>query len=268
MTAFDLTGRVAIVSGGSQGLGKGIALELGRAGADVVVVARLPEPVADRGQSRPHEPVEPVVAEIEAMGRRSLGVTADVRSADQVASMVQQAMDAFGQVDVLVNNAGGSWGEGFNVGNLLEITEHDLDETFRLNVMSAFLCSRTVAPIMKRQGRGSIVNVASVAGRTPSAGRGAYGLSKAAVINLTQTMAQEWAPEVRVNVLVPGSIYTPHRPTSSGSSAQPDEQPNIALGRLGLAEEYANAVLFLASDAGGYTTGAALEVHGGRKAPV
>jgi NAD(P)-dependent dehydrogenase (short-subunit alcohol dehydrogenase family) len=261
---FDLSNRTAIVTGASQGLGKGVALELARAGADVAVVARLPEPVTARGQSRPHEPVGPVVAEIEAMGRRALGITADVREANQVASMVQQTLDAFGRVDILVNNAGGSWGEGFNVGELLDITEEDLDETFRLNVMSMFLCCRAVAPVMKRQGKGAIVNVASVAGRTPARGRGSYGLSKAAVINLTQTMAQEWGPEVRVNVLVPGSIYSPHRPTSSGASAEPDRQPNIALGRMGLAEEFAGAVLFLASDAGGYTTGAALDVHGGR----
>src|SRR5207253_9375802 len=117
LTSFDLTDRVAIVSGGSQGLGKATALALARAGADVVIVARRPEAVT-AGRSRPHEPVDPVVEEVKGLGRRSLGVTADVRDEDQVQDMVTHVMDTFRRVDILVNVVGGSWGETFRAGPL------------------------------------------------------------------------------------------------------------------------------------------------------
>ncbi len=107
MASFDLTGRVALVTGGSQGLGKATVLALARAGADVAVVARRPEPVTV-GRSRPHEPVDPVVNEVRALGRRSLGITADVRDEEQVESLVPDVLDAFGRIDILVNVVGGS----------------------------------------------------------------------------------------------------------------------------------------------------------------
>ena len=269
MSSFDLSGRVAIVTGAAQGVGRGIALQMARAGADVVAVSRLPEPVRGRGRERPHAPIEPVVEEISEMGRRCIGVTADVRVADSVAAMVQQAMDAFGRVDILANNAGGSWGESFNVGPLLEITEEDLEETFRLNIKAAFLCSRAVVPIMKRQGRGAIVNIASVSGLGASPSYASYGACKAALINLTQTMAQEWGPEVRVNAIAPGSVDTPHRMrgggTREGQTALNQRQGNIALQRQGDAEEFGATAVYLASDGGGYTTGACITVDGGRQ---
>ena len=268
MTSFDLTDRVAIVTGAAQGLGRGIALQMARAGADVVAVARLPEPVRGRGRERPHAPIEPVVEEINEMGRRCIGVTADVRVADSVAAMVKQAMDAFGRIDILANNAGGSWGESFNVGPLLEITEEDLEETFRLNVKASFLCSRAVVPIMKQQGKGAIINIASVSGLGANPGYAAYGACKAALINLTQTMAQEWAPEIRVNAIAPGSVDTPHRMRGGGTQAGQDallqRLGNVALGRSGDPEEFGAAAVFLASDAGSYTTGTCITIDGGR----
>lgn len=262
MASFDLSRRIAIVTGGSQGLGKATALALARAGADVAVVARRPEPVTV-GRSRPHEPVDPVVEEVKRLGRRAIGVTADVREEDQVADMVTQVMSSFGRVDILVNVVGGSWGETFRSGKLLELTPHDVMEAYQVNVLTMFQCSTAVAPIMQRQGKGVIVNIASVAGRGASPGSAAYGAAKAAVINMSLTMAAEWAPEIRVNSIAIGGIETPHRPMWGG--AQPTEAPPSALGRLGTPEEHAGTVVWLASDYGGYITGTVIEAHGGRR---
>lgn len=264
MPDFDLSNRTAIVTGASQGLGRGIALELARAGADVAVVARLPEPVTARGQSRPHEPVEPVVAEVQALGRRALGITADVREADQVASMVQQTLETFGRVDILVNNAGGSYGQDFKRGPVLETTEHDLNETFRLNVNSVFLCSKAVAPIMLEQGSGAIINNASMGGLGPDRDFAAYTAAKAAVISLTGQMAMEWAPSVRVNAVAPGRIDTSRSRSRRDPETLARRLSHIAMGRMGAPEEVAGAVVYLASDAASWTTGITIELDGGR----
>jgi NAD(P)-dependent dehydrogenase (short-subunit alcohol dehydrogenase family) len=264
MASFDLTDRVAIVTGGSQGLGKATSLALARAGADVVVVARRPEAVT-AGRERPHEPVEPVVEEVKTLGRKALGITADVRDEDHVQRMVAQAMDAFGRIDILVNVVGGSWGETFRSGPLLELTGHDLEEVYRVNVLTMFLCSTAVVPIMKRQGKGVIVNIASAAGRGPSPGQAAYGAAKAAVINMSMSMATEWGPEVRVNSIAVGGIETPHRPRWADAADQAEAAaPQSALRRLGTPEEHAGTVVWLASDYGGYITGAVIDANGGR----
>jgi NAD(P)-dependent dehydrogenase (short-subunit alcohol dehydrogenase family) len=264
MSAFDLTGSVAVVTGGGQGLGKAMALALAEAGADIAIVARRPEAVSGRGASRPHEPAEPALEEIKLLGRRCLAVTADLREPDQVDRMVQEVLAAFGRIDILVNNAGGSWGETFQTGPLLEVTAQDLDETFRLNVKNVFLCSKAVALVMKEQGKGSIINISSSAGRHSIAGRGLYGAAKAAVIHLTQTMALEWGPEVRVNAVVPGSVANLHRSLAPGTEQQINQQiGNIALGRLGMPEEFAGTVVYLASDASSFTSGAIIDINGG-----
>jgi 7-alpha-hydroxysteroid dehydrogenase len=263
LTSFDLTNRVAIVTGGSQGLGKATALALARAGADVVVVARRPEEVTV-GRSRPHEPVDPVAEEVTRLGRQALGITADVRDEDQVNAMVAQAMDNFGRIDILVNVVGGSWGETFRSGPLLELTPHDLLEVYRLNVVTMFMCSSAVVPIMRRQGKGVIVNIASASGRGPSPGQAAYGAAKAAVVNMSMSMAAEWAPEVRVNSIAIGGIETPHRPMWGGAQVGQGLAATSALRRLGTPEEHAGTVVWLASDYAGYITGAVIDAHGGR----
>jgi len=161
---------------------------------------------------------------------------------------------------------GGSWGETFRSGPLLELTAHDLMEAYRVNVLTMFLCSTAIVPIMKRQGKGVIVNIASVAGRGPSPGQAAYGAAKAAVINMSMSMAMEWAPEVRVNAIAVGGIETPHRPMwldASERAEAPAARP--ALGRLGTPEEHAGTVVWLASDFAGYITGAVIDAHGGRQ---
>ena len=171
MPSFDMTDRVAIVTGGSQGFGKAIALALAHQGANVVVAAREPEQVTV-GRERPHAPVYPVVDEIRAIGSRALGVTADVRNQDELDAMVAQTMDEFGRIDALVNVVGGSWGETFRSGPLMELEPHDFIECYRVNVLTAFMCSKAVQPIMKAQGKGAIVNIASGAGRQSRHGAG------------------------------------------------------------------------------------------------
>lgn len=261
MPSFELTDRVAIVTGGSQGFGKAIALALGQQGANVAVVAREPEQVTV-GRERPHAPVNPVVDELKAIGSRAIGITADVRDQEQVDSMVAQTMAEFGRVDILVNVVGGSWGETFRSGPLMELDPHDFIECYRLNVLTAFMSSKAVQPIMKAQGKGAIVNIASGAGVSPGTGQGAYGAAKAAVINVSKSMASEWAPEIRVNSIALGGIETPHRPMWVESVQQTVTSRN-ALGRLGTPDEHAGTVLWLVSDAAAFITGEAIAANGG-----
>lgn len=263
MPTFDLTDRVAIVTGGSQGFGKAIALGLARQGANVVVAAREPEDVTV-GRERPHAPVRPVVDELRALGSRALGVTADVREQAEVDDMTARTMDEFGRIDILVNVVGGSWGETFRSGPLMELEPHDFIECYRVNVLTAFMCAKAVQPVMKAQGKGAIVNVASQAGVNPGTGQAAYGAAKAGVINMSKSMAYEWAPEVRVNAIALGGIETPHRPMWHESVRSATTSRN-AMGRLGTPDEHAGTVLWLVSDLGGYITGAAIEADGGRR---
>lgn len=265
MDSMDLSGRVAVVTGGSQGIGKAIALALADAGADIAIVARMPESV-DIGTERIHRPVEPVVAEIGERGRQSIGLLADVRDPDDMRVMAQQVRDHFGRIDILVNNAGATWGETFRMGPLIEMSAQDFDECLRLNLKSFFHSSIPVAEIMLNQGHGTILNMASGSGQGASPGNGLYGAAKAGVISLTLTMAQEWAPTIRVNAIAPGTIahsdraeVHPYAPPGSRGPA------NIPLGRTGDAQDIAGAALYLVSDAASYTTGAIIDINGGRR---
>ena len=264
MPRFNLTDRVAVITGASQGIGRAIALTLAEHGADIVVVAREPEPV-EGGTERIHRPIEPVVQEIEAMGRRALGILADVRDPEQMSTMAKDALAAFGRIDILVNNAGATWGETFKMAPLLELTPRDFHESLRLNLGSVFLCSSAVVPAMLERGEGVIVNLASISGQGPSPRNGAYGAAKAGVISLTQTMAVEWAP-VRVNAIAPGSVEHADRaavhPYAQGRA--PVEQ-TTAVRRGGTVDDIASAALYLASDEASYITGAVIDVNGGRR---
>jgi NAD(P)-dependent dehydrogenase (short-subunit alcohol dehydrogenase family) len=263
MELFNLTGRIAIVTGGSQRLGRGTALALAEAGADVVVVAREPEPVTF-GNPRRHDPVGPVVQEVEKMGRKALGVTADLREKSQVDDMLRQVLDRFGRVDILVNNAGASWGETFRRAGMLQATGNDVREAFRLNFDSTLYCCQAVAPVMQRQGKGVIVNVATVAIYRPAKSEAMYAAAKAAMAHLSASLAAEVAPAVRVNVIAPGAIESPDAEIGSAASSRTDVVNASPMGRLGRQDEYCAGVLFLASDASGYTTGSVLNVTGGQ----
>ncbi len=260
---IDLTGKVALVTGASQGIGRAIATALAGHGADIVAVAREPESV-EGGAERIHRPLAPVIADIEAMGRRALGVLADVREPDQVDEMAASALRAFGHVDIVVNNAGATWGETFKMAPLLELSSRDFQESLRLNLQSVFLVSCALAPAMVERGEGAIVNLASISGQGPSAGNGAYGAAKAGVISLTRTMAMEWAP-VRVNAVAPGTVdHADRAATHPYARGRAPVSQTAALGRAATPEEVAAAVLFLASGAASYITGAVLDVNGGR----
>jgi NAD(P)-dependent dehydrogenase (short-subunit alcohol dehydrogenase family) len=245
-SSFSLTDRVAIVSGGGRGTGRSIALELARAGADVVVAARTASEV------------ENTAAEIRNLGRRSLAVPTDVRMSEQVSSMVERSLEEFSRIDILVNNAGAEFPL-----SALELSEGGFDALIRENLKSCFLCSKAVVETMIKQGKGSIVNIASTAGLRAAPTNPAYGAAKAGVINLTQSLAVEWAPHnIRVNVVVPGFIETAF-PYSLEVPHLRDLFDRVPLRRAAKTEEVGAAVVYFASDAANCVTGAMIVIDGG-----
>ena len=247
---FTLEDRVAIVTGASRGIGEAIALCLARAGAAVVLAARKAEglqPVADR---------------IAASGGRALAVAAHMGRAAEVQALVRRAVEAFGKVDVLVNNAA----TNPYFGPLLQVEEAAWDKTFEVNLKGYFAAARAVVEHLRaRNAPGSIVNVASIAGLRAAPLQGVYGMTKAAVISMTRTLAQELGPDrIRVNAIAPGLVET----RFAAAIVQSDELrehlvSRTALGRHAQPDEIAGAALFLASDASAYVTGQVLVVDGG-----
>lgn len=257
---FTLNGRVAIVTGAGSGIGRGIALGLAHAGANLVVAGRTAETL------------EAVGNEVGKIGRKLLAVPADVTDSGDIEVVVRRALETFGRIDILVNNAGGGGGLGqkFRRAPLLDTSEAEMLATFALNFNSVVLLSRAVVPAMQAQGGGSIVNVASMAGRDhdhPMPGSGMYGAAKAAVVNISRTMAVEWAPEVRVNCVSPGmiTIDSPRVTAIRSPERTQSMMATIAMGRGGLPEDVAGAVVYLASDAAKWVTGAVIDIHGGLK---
>lgn len=258
MPNFDLTGRVAIVTGGSDGIGKGIALAMAEAGANVVIAARR------------QEKIDAAIAEVQVRGRQAAGVSVDVSDPDQIQRIVDAAMSRFGRVDILVNNAGSSWGATFKRGLLLELEASDFDGAFATNVRSQFLCAKAVVPVMQEQeSGGAIINMSSVAGQlnlAPSPTMGLYSATKAAILSFTRSMAAEWAPKVRVNALMPGLIQTERTRNDPNRKATDEELgQGIGMGRVGLPQDVAGAAVFLASDAASWITGASIQIDGGPK---
>jgi NAD(P)-dependent dehydrogenase (short-subunit alcohol dehydrogenase family) len=248
-----VTGRVAIVTGATQGIGRAAATQLAAAGAKVTIAART----ADR--------LDAVAKEIGA-----LSVPTDVADSNQVNALVQKTLDAYGRVDILVNNVGGSYGSTFRRGPLLNLTEQDFDNGVAVNLKSVFMCSRAVAPHMIERGSGSIINVSSIMAQQihgTRVGAALYGATKAAVVNLTWSMAAEWAP-VRVNVIVPGFIDSPRSVPTRSAEGNKQRVAVVGQGRFGTPDEAAAVILFLASDASSYVSGACIEVHGGFKSPL
>lgn len=257
MNPFDLTDRVAVVTGGSSGIGLGIALGLARAGATVVLAART------------RERIDRACEAIRATGRPALGVVADVTSPEDVASVVRATLGEFARIDVWVNNAGASYGAGFRRGPLAELDASDFDGCFALNTRSVFLGAQAANAVMQRQGKGSIINVGSVggqAGRASQLGFALYGAAKAAAMHLTVGMAAEWGPAVRVNALLPGVIQTERSAGVRSADEAAGLAAQVALGRLGAPADLAGAAVFLASDAAVFVTGASLLVDGGTRA--
>ncbi len=244
---FKLDGKVALVTGGGRGIGRGIALAYAEAGADVVVCARSQEQIDD------------TVREIEARGTRGLAVACDVTKREQLEHLVDRTLETFGRIDVLVNNAG-----GWPPKDALFTGEKEFETAFRFNVTTAFVLTRLVVPKMvETTGAGSIVNISSMAGRLHSPGFVAYGTAKAALSFMTQELAQDFAPKVRVNAIAVGSVETEALGTILDENTRQVMIDKTPLGRLGQVEDIAACALFLASPAGSYVTGEIYGVSGG-----
>lgn len=241
-----LSDKVAIVTGASRGIGRAIALALAAQGAKVVASARNAEALAQLAE------------EIKAQGGDALAVVGDVALEDDANNLVKQAVEAYGQVDVFVNNAGIT-----RDGLLLRMKNDDWDAVLDTNLKGAFLCTRAVAKVMSKQRSGRIINISSVVGEMGNAGQANYCASKAGLLGLTKSVARELARRnVTVNAITPGFITT-EMTEDMTEKAQEAMTEQIPLGRPGSAEDVANAVIFLASDQSAYITGQVLGVNGG-----
>jgi 3-oxoacyl-[acyl-carrier protein] reductase len=267
---IDLSGRVALVTGGSRGLGRADALTLGRAGADVVIAdiqiesdpgkdAERYGPLAQAARSQGLVFAEATAEEICGMGRRAAAVKCDVTDRAQVDEAVKRTVDEFGSVDILVNNAGTLDHVGQLTDQRPELWERDLD----VNLGGAFNCSQAVWPHMKERGWGRIVNMASVAGTLGGFGQASYSTTKAGLLGLTRTLALEGARHgITCNAIVPGIIGT-----EAFHFGNPDMNERMvrrtAMRRPGEPQDIANAIAFLCSDLASYITGVGLNVSGG-----
>jgi dehydrogenase/reductase SDR family protein 4 len=245
---FSLKGKVALVTGGSRGIGKAIAVGLAKAGADVALASRkLPD-------------LEEVAKEIRGVGRKSLAVATHVGRLEEINNLVSKVKDEFGRIDILVNNAA----TNPTMDQAIDIGERAWDSIMNLNLKGLFFLSQAVAVLMKEQGGGRIINVASIEGITPGI-LPVYAISKAGVIMATKVMAQQWAKyNIRVNAIAPGLTRTRF---SEALLSNPDilsvAMMMTPMGRVAEPEEMVGAVIFLASDASGYVTGQVLAVDGG-----
>ena len=268
---IDLSGRVALVTGGSRGLGRADALTLARAGADVVIVdiqvesqttdqeAERYGPLAQVARAQGLVYTEATAEEIQGMGRRAAAVKCDVTDREQVAATVARTVDELGSVDILINNAGTLDHVAQLADQSPELWERDL----RVNLTGAFNCSQAVWPHMKERGWGRIVNMASVAGTLGGFGQASYATTKAGLLGLTKSMALEGARHgINVNAIVPGIIGTE---AFHMGNAEMNERmvKRTAMRRPGDPQEIADAVSFLCSDLAAYITGVGLNVSGG-----
>ncbi|WP_404333888.1 3-oxoacyl-[acyl-carrier-protein] reductase [Planococcus rifietoensis] len=242
-----LTGKTAIVTGASRGIGAAIARRFAEEGANIVV-----------NYSGSQDKAEAVVAEIEQVGGKAIAVKANVADADAVKAMADAAMKEFGSIDILVNNA------GITRDNLMmRMKEDEWDDVINTNLKGVFLCTKAVTRQMMKQRAGRIVNIASIVGVMGNAGQANYVAAKAGVIGLTKTTARELASRgITANAVAPGFITT-DMTEKLGDDVQSSMLAQIPLARFGAPEDVANAALFLASDEASYVTGQTLHLDGG-----
>ena len=239
-------GKVAVVTGASRGIGKGIALALAAQGATIVAVGTN------------QAAIDAVVAEIQATGAKALGVAGNVTFAADVERIIGAAVEAFGRVDILVNNAGVT-----RDGLVMRMKDEDWDTVLNVNLKGAFLCTRAAFKVMSKQRYGRIINITSVVGQMGNAGQANYCASKAGLIGLTKSNAREMAKRnVTVNAVAPGFIAT-DMTDALPEKVREELAAQIPLERFGSADDIANAVVFLASEASAYITGHVLSVNGG-----
>ena len=246
---FDLDGRTALVTGASRGLGAAIALALANAGADVALGVREPSTVVD------------LVAQIESMGRRAIGVRMDVLDLGQITTAVDEVVERLGRLDILINNAGASPEDPAEV-----VTEANFDLTMGVNVKGTFFASQAAGRVMIRQGFGRIISLSSQAGFVALPTESVYCMSKAAIAHLTRCLAVEWGSHgITVNAVAPTFIRTPG---TAAALADPTFEAEVmdriaGLHRIGEPVEVAGAVVFLASPAASLITGHTLLIDGG-----
>ena len=247
---FSLDDKVALITGGSRGIGHAAALAFAAAGADVAVA------------SRKAVDLERVAAEIQKLGRGSLAVQAHIGRMEEIPKLVKSVVEKFGRIDILVNNAGGSPA----LASALEADERLWDKVMDLNLKGLFFLSQAVARVMKETGGGKIINVASIDGFRPDRQIGIYAISKAAVVMATKVMAKEWAPyNIRVNAIAPGHVRTSLSDSYLSSEAGMEDQmlKRTPLQRIAQPEEIVGGMIYLASDASSFVTGETLVIDGG-----
>lgn len=245
---FSLKDKVALVTGGSRGIGKAIALGFAEAGADVVV------------SSRKLEDLEKVAKEIGEKGRKSLALACHIGRKEEIEEMVERVVKEFGRIDILVNNAA----TNPVFGPILNVEERAWDKIMEVNLKGYFLISLAVGKVMMKQKGGNIINLASTAGMKPSPMLGAYSISKAGVIMLTKVLATEWAVfNIRVNAIAPGLVETKFsKALWSNPEILKEALRDVPLGRVAQPEEIVGAALYLASEASSYVTGETLVLNG------
>jgi dehydrogenase/reductase SDR family member 4 len=255
LTKFSLKGKTAIVTGGSRGIGKAIALGFAKAGAKVAVT------------SRKMNDLEATAAEIKAFGGEAFPIQAHLAKMEEINSMVNTVMGKFGRIDILVNNAGTNPA----MGTVLDADERLWETIMNLNLKGLYFCSQAVAMVMKKQGGGKIINIASIDGIKPEPGVSIYDISKAGVRMVTRVFAVELAPfNIQVNTIAPGPISTKllnshwfHLPPEEAKKQKEALAKMTPMGRIGEPDEIAGAAIYLASDASSYTTGAEILIDGG-----
>ena len=248
---FRIDGQIAIVTGAGRGIGAATALALAEAGADLVLAART------------KEQLDVIAEQVRGFGRRALVIPTDANDTENLVGLAAAAVEEYGGIDIVVNNAGGSAPRP-----LLETSVGYLERSFHFNTSTAFALSKAAIPPMIERGGGAIVNISSAIGRLSDRGFVAYGTAKAALTHMTRLMAADLAPRIRVNAIAVGSVATSALETVlTDDDLRQQMEDGTRLRRLGQPDDIALAALYLASPAGSFVTGKVLEVDGGLEAP-